>query len=45
LLWIEAFLVSKKAENLAKGSNYFYQKKLKLFSEFCDSQIIKEITA
>jgi site-specific recombinase XerD len=44
LLWIEAFLVSKRAENLAKGSIYFYQKKLKLFAEFCDSQIIKEIT-
>lgn len=44
LIWIEAFLIAKRSENLAKGSIYFYTKKLKLFSAFCDTQVIKLIT-
>jgi site-specific recombinase XerD len=42
--WIDAFLVDRKARGLSKGTLYFYQKKLELFSKFCDTQIISQIT-
>ena len=44
LTWIDAFLVDRKAQGLSKGTLYFYQKKLELFTKFCDGQVIKYIT-
>ncbi len=40
---INAFLVDRKAQNMAEGTLYFYTKKLKLFSDFCESQLIKTL--
>jgi site-specific recombinase XerD len=42
--WIEAFLIDRKAQGMAKGTIYFYQKKLKLFTDFCEAQVISQIT-
>ena len=44
LTWIEAFLVDRKAQGMAKGTIYFYQKKLKLFIDFCEARVISDIT-
>jgi len=41
--WLEAFLMDRKASGLAAGSIRFYKLKLKGFSEFCESQAVKEI--
>lgn len=43
LTWIEAFLLDRKAQNMAKGTLEFYCKKLCLFMEFCDSQAVTQI--
>lgn len=43
-LWAEAFLVDRKAQNFSAGTLYFYQKKLKLFLDYCDAQAISQIT-
>jgi site-specific recombinase XerD len=43
LTWIEAFLLDRKAQNMAKGTLQFYQKKMRLFVEFCDSQAVTQI--
>ena len=42
-LWIEAFLIDRKASNFAPGTLYFYQTKLSVFLAFCDSQAITQI--
>ena len=34
--WIGAFLIDRKVQNLAPGTLYFYESKLKLFSTFCE---------
>jgi integrase/recombinase XerD len=44
LTWIEAFLFDRKAQNLSKGTLYFYQKKLELFTSYCETQLINHIT-
>jgi integrase/recombinase XerD len=44
LTWVEAFLMDRKSQGLAAGTLYFYHKKLKLFTEFCESKLITEIT-
>jgi site-specific recombinase XerD len=44
LIWIEAFLMDRKAQNLSKGTLKFYQNKLKLFADYCNNQVISEIT-
>ena len=44
LTWIEAFLVDRKVQGLSKGTLYFYQKKLKLFADFCEAQVITQIS-
>jgi site-specific recombinase XerD len=41
---IQAFLQTKQAENVAKGTLGFYRKKLKLFHTFCTSQGISHIS-
>jgi integrase/recombinase XerD len=40
---VDAFLLDQKAQGLSKGTIFFYEKKLEIFSEFCQSQIITEI--
>jgi integrase/recombinase XerD len=44
LLWINGFLLDRKAQNMSKGTLTFYQKKLKLFMDYCDAQVITQIT-
>ncbi|MBA4385156.1 MAG: hypothetical protein C0410_10510 [Anaerolinea sp.] len=41
--WINNFLIDRKAQNMAKGTLYFYKTKLELFTKFCDSQSIDSI--
>jgi integrase/recombinase XerD len=43
LTWIEAFLIDRKAQRLAAGSIRFYQQKLKLFTDYCDSRSLTHI--
>ena len=42
--WLESFLIDRKAQNLSKGTVIFYKKKLRLFSQYCESQAISYIT-
>jgi len=42
--WIEAFLVDRKAQGLSEGTLNFYQKKLKLFIEYCEAMLLNQIT-
>ncbi len=44
MTWIEAFLVDRKAQNLSRGTLYFYQAKLKLFSNYCEGQVVGRVT-
>jgi len=41
--WIGAFMVDRKSQNFTRGTLYYYQKKLQLFSQFCDGQLITRI--
>lgn len=43
-VWIQNFLVSKKSENLAKGSLEFYKFNLNNFIDYCDSMSIKSVS-
>ena len=40
---VNAFLIDRKAQNLAAGTGKFYRAKLKLFCDHCDSQMITVI--
>jgi site-specific recombinase XerD len=42
--WIEAFLIDRKVQNLSEGTISFYRKKLKVFTEYCETQVITRIT-
>jgi len=42
-LWIESFLVDRRAANMAAGTVTFYQAKLSNFQKFCDSQAITQL--
>ncbi len=44
LTWIEAFLVDRKAQGLSEGTLTFYCDKLELFTDYCDCQLITQIT-
>jgi integrase/recombinase XerD len=44
LIWAEAFLIDRKAQNLSKGTLKFYQNKLKIFLDYCHGQLISDIT-
>jgi len=44
LTWVEAFLIDRKARGCAKGTLVFYQQKMKSFVDYCDSQIISQIS-
>lgn len=42
-IWLNSFLLDRKAEGLTKGSLRFYSQKLQLFVKFCDTQAITRI--
>lgn len=42
-IWIEAFLIERKSQNLSNGTLIFYKRKLDYFINFCDTQLIKTI--
>jgi integrase/recombinase XerD len=44
LTWIEAFLIDRKARGLAVGTIRFYRQKIKLFCDFCESQVVTQIS-
>lgn len=43
LTWFEAFLIDRKARGLAQGTLRFYRIKLKLFNDFCETQVVTQI--
>ena len=43
LNWLEAFLIDRKASGVADGTLRFYRQKIKLFSDYCDAQAVKQI--
>lgn len=43
-IWIEAFLIDRKVRGSAKGTLSFYHDKLRLFFNFCDDQLVKNIS-
>ncbi|NMB67318.1 MAG: site-specific integrase, partial [Chloroflexi bacterium] len=43
LTWLEAFLIDRRAQNMTRGTLYFYQKKLELFTRYCDTQAVTHI--
>lgn len=44
LTWADAFLLDRKVGGLSEGTIGFYRTKLKLFIDFCDSQVVTQIT-
>ncbi|MEN6528303.1 MAG: phage integrase SAM-like domain-containing protein, partial [Anaerolineaceae bacterium] len=42
--WVDAFMMDRKAQNMAKGTLHYYQFRLKEFVEYCSSREIKRIT-
>jgi site-specific recombinase XerD len=44
LIWLEAFLIDRKAAGLAEGTLRFYRQKIKLFANFCETQTVKQIS-
>jgi integrase/recombinase XerD len=44
LTWMEAFLIDRKAAGVAKGTLQFYRTKLKLFSGYCEAQVVKQVS-
>jgi len=43
LVWVEAFLIDRKAQNMSKGTLEYYKCKLKNFADFCDGRAVKNI--
>jgi site-specific recombinase XerD len=43
LIWVEAFLIDRKAQNMAVGTLDFYRKKLKLFTDYCEGQAVNHV--
>ena len=41
---IDSFLTDRKAQGFADETVRFYQKKLKYFSEFCESQAVTQVS-
>ena len=44
LTWIKTFLFDRKAQNLSPGTLHFYRSKLVLFTNYCEAQVINQIT-
>lgn len=43
-VWINAFLVDRKAQNFSPGTIKFYNVKLGLFADYCEAHAIKQIS-
>jgi len=43
LIWAKAFLKDRKAQGLSSGTIEFYEKKLALFTNFCEANSINNI--
>lgn len=43
LIWIDAFLTDRKAQNLSKHTLRFYKNSLKIFTDYCESQSVKNM--
>lgn len=43
LSWIETFMVDQKVRGHAPGTLQFYQRNLKQFADFCETQVISQI--
>jgi integrase/recombinase XerD len=43
LTWLDSFLIDRKAGGVAAGSLRFYRQKIKLFSDYCEAQAVKQI--
>ncbi len=44
LTWLEAFLIDRKAAEVATGTLRFYCQKIKLFSDYCEALTVKQIS-
>lgn len=44
LVWIDAFLKDRQAQNLSRGTIEFYRKKLRGFTTFCEAQAVTQIS-
>lgn len=44
LTWLDAFMLDRRAQNVTGGTLYFYEKKLALFSGFCETQAVTRIS-
>ena len=44
LTWAEALLIDRKAQNMSKGTLEFYRKKLKLFTDYCEAQAVRQVS-
>ena len=43
LIWADAFLIDRKAQNMSKGTLEFYRKKLKYFLAYCETQADSQV--
>ena len=43
LTYVGAFLLDRKVSNVAPGTLTFYQKKMRLFTEYCEAQLITRV--
>jgi integrase/recombinase XerD len=41
--WLESFLIDRKVQNFSPGTLAFYRKKLRLFADFCEGQVIDQV--
>jgi site-specific recombinase XerD len=44
LIWVEQFLKAKKSENITKGTIVFYKLRLKVFTDYLETQEVKYIS-
>jgi site-specific recombinase XerD len=44
ITWMEAFLMDRKANGVARGTMVFYTQKLRGFEDFCEAQQVKQIS-
>ena len=44
ITWVEAFLIDRKVSGASAGTIVFYSAKIKVFTDYCDSQVITKIT-
>lgn len=42
--WVDAFMMDRKAQNMAKGTLYYYGWRLKEFLRYCETREVKRIT-